>query len=336
MKFSLLASVAASAQADFVEIANTVNTGNSTWVADPSPSRFGTMEDAKTLCGTWLPGHEEYTEEDVPAYQSIANALAADSIDWRTESRGANCNVIRKIRDQSACGSCWAHGSTETFEDRRCIATGQDIEFSTEDTAGCCHGLFCGLSRGCNGGQPTSALKWMARTGVVTGGDFYDIGKSTAGCKPYVMQPCAHHTPPSATYPVCPQKEYSVTCEKTCSEKGYDKTYDADKVKGGSVSKLHSVEDMVDALQNGPISVAFKVYEDFPAYKSGVYKHVTGSMLGGHAVSIIGYGTDASAGDYWIVKNSWNSEWGDNGTFKIAKGNDECGIESMAAATIDF
>ena len=50
---------------------------------------------------------------------------------------------------------------------------------------------------------------------------------------------------------------------------------------------------------------------------------------------MIGYGTDASAGAYWVVKNSWNEQWGDAGTFKIAKGSNECGIESEVSI-IDF
>lgn len=76
-----------------------------------------------------------------------------------------------------------------------------------------------------------------------------------------------------------------------------------------------------DLIENGPVTAAFTVYEDFVNYKSGVYRHTTGSALGGHAVKIIGYGED-----YWIVNNSWNETWGDNGTFKIAFG--ECGIDS--------
>ena len=74
----------------------------------------------------------------------------------------------------------------------------------------------------------------------------------------------------------------------------------------------------------------FQIYEDFLTYKSGVYKHVTGKLLGGHAVAFIGYGTDAGT-DYWLVKNSWNSEWGDGGTFKIVRGTDEAQVEQMMA-----
>jgi cathepsin B len=61
--------------------------------------------------------------------------------------------------------------------------------------------------------------------------------------------------------------------------------------------------------QKGTVSVAFTVYADFPTYKSGVYKHTTGAALGGHAVSMIGWGT-LSGEKYWRVKNSWNEQVG--------------------------
>jgi C1A family cysteine protease len=88
---------------------------------------------------------------------------------------------------------------------------------------------------------------------------------------------------------------------------------------------------MSDMAQNGPVTAAFSVYEDFLTYKSGVYKHTTGSYLGGHAISIVGYGT-LNGEDYWKVKNSWNPTWGDKGYFLIARGVDECGIEDQVVA----
>lgn len=88
---------------------------------------------------------------------------------------------------------------------------------------------------------------------------------------------------------------------------------------------------------------------------SGVYKHVTGSELGGHAVKILGWGTE-NGSPYWLVANSWNSDWGDKGKnehrtphqshshwssclcflgyFKILRGQNECGIESEMVAGI--
>jgi cathepsin B len=328
MKLALALCVVA-ASADFDAIVKHVNhpDTNATWTAG-TPTR--SIEDFKAMCGTYMPGHPKYVELNLPEYEADLSATFDDSLDWRTKA--PQCTVISKIRDQSSCGSCWAFGSTETFEDRRCIATGKDVEFSTQDTAGCCSGFLCGMSMGCNGGQPSAALNWMSRTGVVTGGDYGDISKGSS-CKPYQLAPCAHHVPPGK-YPACPSSEYSVKCTKTCSESGYATDYKADKVSEGKASNCGSVASMMTALQKGPLSVAFTVYSDFPTYKSGVYKHTTGSALGGHAVELIGYGTDGGE-DYWLVKNSWNEQWGDGGTFKIARGNDECGIESSASA-IDF
>jgi len=45
-------------------------------------------------------------------------------------------------------------------------------------------------------------------------------------------------------------------------------------------------------MTNGPVEAAFNVYEDFLTYKTGVYKHTTGSLLGGHAVKCLGWGVE--------------------------------------------
>ncbi|WP_411023072.1 C1 family peptidase, partial [Salmonella sp. s51228] len=75
------------------------------------------------------------------------------------------------------------------------------------------------------------------------------------------------------------------------------------------------------------------VYADFPSYKSGVYQQHSDKQLGGHAVKIIGWGVENSV-PYWLVANSWNPDWGDNGYFKIIRGRDECGIEDGIVASI--
>ena len=56
------------------------------------------------------------------------------------------------------------------------------------------------------------------------------------------------------------------------------------------------------------------MYQDFFAYKSGVYRHVTGGVAGGHCVTLIGYDDGQGC---WIAKNQWGTGWGDGGFFKI-------------------
>lgn len=312
---------------DMAELIN--NNPNATWTAGDS-GRFGSFAEGAMLCGTFLKGHRNYEAAELDTFEGTVNVSAlADSLDLRTAH--PECKVISKIRDQSACGSCWAFGSTESFEDRRCISTGDDIEFSALDTA--TNGNLD--ANGCKGGQPTLALKWMTKTGVVTGGDYADDSTGSS-CMPYAFAPCAHHTDPGK-YPACPKTEYRMTRVKACTDKNFTKSYNDDKIKG---SKAVSLKDLdvagaMAALQKGTVSVAFTIYEDFLTYKSGVYKHITGKELGGHAVAFIGYGTDPTGGDYWLVKNSWNEQWGDGGTFKIARGTNECAIEQQMAY-IDF
>jgi cathepsin B len=324
-----LAAVASATPVEYTRIVKEVNSNPaSTWVAE-QPTRFNSTEDAKQLCGTWLKDHPKYFRNPERVEDENFKVAKPEDIptDFDARTVWSNCTVISKVRDQSSCGSCWAFGSTESFEDRQCIATGKDIEMSSEDTAACCKGLFCGFSMGCNGGQPSAALSWMASTGVVTGGDFGDIG-SGSSCLPYSLKPCAHHVPPSSKYAKCPSSEYPTPqCNKKCSESKYATDYTADKHKGSKAHSYSGIAKIQTALMTeGPLAVAFSVYSDFPTYKSGVYTHQSGQMLGGHAVEMIGWGVENGV-DYWWIKNSWNDQWGDQGYFKIKRGTNECGIE---------
>lgn len=312
----------------FEEIVANVNAKATTWTAE-APSRFQSLDDVKMLCGTVLKGDKGYKEflkmkTDAP----LPNEQIPTDFDVRTN--WPKCaSVSGHIRDQSACGSCWAFGSTEAFNDRRCIVTGDTTLLSAEDTTANCGILQC-FSMGCGGGQPGAAWSWFQNQGVVTGGDFDDIGKGDT-CGPYTLKPCAHHVPPTSKYPACPSDEYSTPTLKTC-DKSSSKSYGADKKKAASSYGLNSVAAIQsDLMKYGSVTAAFTVYGDFPTYKSGVYKHTTGSALGGHAVKILGWGVE-NGQDYWLVANSWNDAWGDKGLFKIARGHNECGIESQISA----
>lgn len=306
-----------------------INSKQSLWKAH-IPARFADAEldDIKALCGTILKGSKDYKEVLEPKIEDGAWTTDVPA-EFDVRTSWPNCaNVSGHIRDQSSCGSCWAFGSTEAFNDRHCIATGDTSLFSPTDTLANCGFLKC-FSMGCNGGQPSAAWNWFKNEGVVSGGDFTDKGKGSS-CAPYPFAACAHHVAPSPEYPACPSSEYSTPAGfSQCSESGYSKGYAADKTKAASSYSLSGVANIQqDIMQYGSVTGAFTVYSDFPTYKSGVYKHTSGSALGGHAIKIFGWGTE-NGSDYWLVANSWNDQWGDKGTFKIARGSDECGIESQ-------
>jgi cathepsin H len=82
-----------------------------------------------------------------------------------------------------------------------------------------------------------------------------------------------------------------------------------------------------------PTSIAFDCTNEFRFYKSGVFSSDscgTKPKDVNHAVLAVGYGTENGA-DYWLVKNSWGTEWGDGGFFKIQRDTNECGVATCAS-----
>jgi hypothetical protein len=109
-------------------------------------------------------------------------------------------------------------------------------------------------------------------------------------------------------------------------------------VKEGGIASGSELDIRRDVYHWGPVSVGFTVYADFFEFfknnPKGVYKwNGQGEAQGGHAVSIVGWGTDATSGmPYWQVRNSWGPDWGDSGYFKILRGSNHCGIEENVVA----
>lgn len=322
--FGLVASVTSTSRHQ--EIAKYVNSLGTTWVATETPS----ITNVTNRLGAFLPDHPDYYELPAKTYEGsgLRGVPIPESFDVREQ--WPNCaNVTSRIYDQSNCGSCWAHSSTNSFNDRYCIATNDNTKvFSVSDLLSCCSGFSCGFSKACSGGQPSSALKWITTTGVVEGKENGD----TSTCKPYPFPSCAHHVT-SKDLPSCDTlPDYTADkCSSTC-EYG-ETTYSKDKFFGTKAYSLKSVEDIQrDMVQFGSVSMSFTVYEDFETYSSGVYQHTgKGKQLGGHAIRCYGYGVENNV-PYWLCANSWNTEWGNKGTFKILRGSNECGIESGVSA----
>lgn len=215
---------------------------------------------------------------------------------------------IGAVLDQGHCGSCWAFGACESLGDRFCIQTkgATNISLSEQLLVSCDD-----TNDGCDGGDLMTAWKYLVKDGTVT-----------SACYPYDMGTCQH--------PGCSEWN-TPTCNTTCQNGDPFAKYKYYAKDAYAISS--KVEDIqTEIMTNGPVEVAFEVYSDFANYKSGVYIHTNGTLLGGHAVKNIGWGVSAAGVDYWIIQNSWNTAWGMDGYFLIRRGTDECGIESNVVA----
>ncbi len=225
------------------------------------------------------------------------NALI--EFDSRTNPDWVDYNCVPDIRDQGDCGSCWALSGATTLGWRFCIASQGRINniLSPQYSVSCDTNNY-----GCDGGYLDKQWEFLASNGL-----------PTEQCYPYV------------------------SCNGTTTECVEGKCDDGSEWKTYKSNPAHmyqgdlTIRDEIEA--NGPIQAGMYVYADFMNYQSGIYVHESGSLLGGHAVVLLGWGyDDASEMHYWIVQNSWGKEWGEDGYFRIAFG--ECGIQDEGYAGI--
>ena len=294
----------------YSEIAKRVNNMKTTWKATTY------KRDYTPLLGAYL-------NEVIPLPEkkfSKKKLNLPESFDAREEY--PKCESIKEVRDQANCGSCWAFGAVEAMSDRICIHSGQTLQtrVSAQHLLSCC--TSCGF--GCDGGMPSAAWKyWLL--GITTG----DLYGDTQYCQPYFLPPCDHHI--DGSHGACPATVDTPECVSDCS-KGNKEPISTQMTYGTSAYSVSGEDNMMQEIyENGPVEGSFLVYEDFVTYKSGVYQHVTGEYLGGHAIKIIGWGVENGV-KYWLCVNSWNDEWGDKGLFKILRGTNDCGIENNAYA----
>jgi cathepsin B len=276
-------------------LVNSVNEAGASWKASLNKFSAWTMGDAKRILGTKL--DNPYMAE-IPRVTTEAEAIPA-AFDSRTQWPGA----VHPIRNQEQCGSCWAFGATEALSDRFAIQSNLSVNvvLSPQDLVSC---DTANGNQGCDGGYPIYAWQYMQTTGVVADACYpYTSGGGVTGN-------CL------LSGSKCPTSGQTFQLYNAASAYAL----------GTTVAALQT-----EIMTNGPIEVAFEVYQDFFSYTSGVYVHKTGSLAGGHAVKMIGWGV-LSGVDYWTVSNSWGTDWGMDGFFLIKRGVDECGIEQNGVA----
>mmetsp|Transcript_49105 Transcript_49105/g.97574 ORF Transcript_49105/g.97574 Transcript_49105/m.97574 type:complete len:662 (+) Transcript_49105:70-2055(+) len=327
------------------------NTPGVLWKAVPHP-RFASRAPgaSKDLCGVKSNStaviKELVKNGEIEEFEPNANAAVPDDFD--SEQNWPHCaKIIGDIRDQSNCGCCWAFAGAEAASDRMCIATDAAIVVPISAQDVCFNGGGF-MSRGCNGGQISSPWSYMKKGGLfggkgaVSGGQYQGSGPFGKGyCSDYSLPNCHHHGPqgndpyPAEGEPGCPHAN-SPAGPKMCDAdaKAPHNDFESDKYSYSGSTITASGESHIQQaiMQGGPMEVAFSVYSDFENYASGIYHHVSGEQVGGHAVKVVGWGVENGV-KYWKIANSWNPYWGEKGYFRIRRGNNEGGIENQAIAS---
>ncbi|MBN1232843.1 MAG: T9SS type A sorting domain-containing protein [Candidatus Coatesbacteria bacterium] len=205
-----------------------------------------------------------------------------DTFDWRNVD---GKNYVTPIRDQKQCGSCWAFCVMASLEAQiKIFLTMDKINPDVSEqyvVSQCYQGGDCG------GGQLYSLAAWLETHGV-----------PWESCWPYEARNAA--------------------CNNRCSDWEYtqQKTVQYFAIENGDF------EAMKEAIATkGLLFVGMSVYNDFQAYRGGIYECDKNSGYGGgHGVCLIGYN---STENYWIGKNSWGTGWGEEGFFRVRMGGDD-------------
>jgi len=214
-----------------------------------------------------------------------------ESVDWR------DMGAISAVKNQGPCGSCWAFATVEIIESMLQINSGKAVEeLSAQHITSCTpNPLQCGGSGGCQGSIPQLGFAYTQLFGLVTEKDY-----------PY-----------TATTGTCDYDANSMDAMAT--------------LRGYETLPRNDYESVMNHLATvGPLSVAVDASR-WSAYGGGVFDGCSydKNIEINHAVQLVGYGTDSKDGDYWIVRNSWGSRWGEDGYIRLKRESEtKCGTDN--------
>eukprot|EP00299_Pterocystis_sp_00344_P009584 c4077_g1_i1.p1 GENE.c4077_g1_i1~~c4077_g1_i1.p1 ORF type:complete len:369 (-),score=83.33 c4077_g1_i1:23-1129(-) len=258
-----------------------------------------------------------------PEQVELVNTTSVpSSFDWR------DYNATTPVKDQSECGSCWAESAVENVESvvflkNRGSAT-SPLALSVEQVVECDPHDYA-----CYGGYPSNALKYIIEQGgLAADADYpFDVdGHVICLANQTFNETCGDG--------ICDDPPLTGYCDLTCSVNQHKLV-----AQISSYKSLPQDEDQLAAFvaENNPISVALDasgLVGWLQFYKKGVAnpKFCSTTRLD-HAVLIVGFGEDSGT-PYWTVRNSWGPKWGEEGYFRIVRGEGRCGINTMAVTAI--
>ncbi|MGA1796143.1 MAG: C1 family peptidase [bacterium] len=278
-------------------IQKTIHARGARWKAGETSVLRLPPEERRRLCGLFFtegPKSSSWMEEGPTVYTAGVNDT---SFDWRSEG------VVTPIKNQGSCGSCWAFAAVGAMESYLLkIGDPRGNDLSEQLVVSCDTSNY-----GCCGGYMDRAYNYLTLNGTTD-------------------EACLIYNPSgycSCFWNMC--RSYTSRCTQKCGDwqdravtiPGWEWVPDPLNETLDENGVAIGVRNINTALQqHGPIPCGMFVYEDFYSYTGGVYRHLTGAYVGGHAVIIVGCGEEDGVG-YWIIKNSWSTDWGEDGFCRI-------------------
>uniref|UniRef100_A0A1V1WBX6 Putative cysteine proteinase n=1 Tax=Superstitionia donensis TaxID=311983 RepID=A0A1V1WBX6_9SCOR len=293
------------------ELIESINHGNYGWKASNYSFLWG-----KTL--------EEGIQYRLGTFKPTVSTMAMNEVKIKMrkelpenfDARQHWHNLIHPVRDQGDCGSSWAFSTTSLASDRLAIQSRGSMNMALSPQ----HLISCETrgQKGCDGGHLDRAWFYLKRHGVASEECYpYESGTSKENGRCAVRKPRGRHG-----HILCTNGQEDMVHKST------------------PAYRIGPQEDLIrqEIFNYGPVQATFKVYNDFFLYKGGVYRHTNLSdgkpeayrLHGWHSVRIIGWGIDRTGRrpvKYWLCDNSWGRLWGEDGYFRIIRGEDECDIE---------
>jgi len=229
--------------------------------------------------------------ESLVVERPLESIYLPSSVDWREKG------IITPVKDQGECGSCWTFATAELTESYWAMATGKLNILSEQQILDCTpNPQQCGGTGGCGGG--TAELAWAQINQMG--------GLSSEWTYPYISYYGTNYQ--------CKNNQIAAVAKVA-------------KFVNLPVNEQTPVLNYIATSGPLAISVDAATWSD---YETGVYNgcNQTNPDLD-HAVMLVGYGTDTQLGDYWIVRNSWSPQWGEEGYIRLKRESPvQCGIDT--------
>uniref|UniRef100_A0A8U7NG25 Cathepsin S n=1 Tax=Corvus moneduloides TaxID=1196302 RepID=A0A8U7NG25_CORMO len=223
------------------------------------------------------------------AFQSQSRPVGdiPEALDWRDKG------CVTEVKNQGACGSCWAFSAVGALEAQVKLKTGNLVSLSAQNLVDC-SGMYG--NKGCAGGFMTEAFQYIIDNGGIESEESY----------PYTAQ--------------------NGTCRYNASARAASCSRFVELPQGDEAALRDAVATV------GPVAVAIDATRpSFFLYHSGVYDDPQCSQEVNHGVVVVGYGSLDNK-EYWLVKNSWGIHFGDAGYIRmIRNASNHCGIASYAS-----